>query len=188
MDVGAALKDSWELLKKWPLPIVLGTLIMTVISNFAGGLLAGHFMGGVAILASKGFAGQEPELGDVFKSFEKFVDYLLVGIVMMLGLLACFVGVFVTSTLFIFAPVIIAETGADWKTALTQSKQLVMANLGDVIMLILAGVGINILGALLCGIGMLITMPLYLLSISRCYQQLTGTAGGAMAPAAPAPA
>ena len=117
MDVGAALKDSWDLLKKWPLPVVLGGFIMSVISNIAGGLLAGHFLGGMAILAAKGFNGQEPELGDVFKAFEKFVDYLLVGIVMMLGALACGVGVIVTSTLFIFAPAIIAETGADWKTA-----------------------------------------------------------------------
>ncbi len=176
MDVGAALKDSWDLLKKWPLPVILGAFIMNVIANIAGGLLMGHFMGGVAILAAKGFQGQEPEIGDVFKSFEKFVDYLLVGIVMMLGALACGVGVLITATLFIFAPAIIAETGADWKTAVTQSKDLVMANLGDVIMLILAGIGINILGAFLCGVGVLITGPLYMLAISRSYQQLAGTA------------
>ena len=177
MDVGAALKDSWELLKKWPLPVVLGSLLMNVIANFSMGLLFGHFAGGMAILAAKGFSGQEPEIGDVFKSFEKFVDYLLVGIVMMLGALACGVGVLVTFTLFMFAPAIIAETGCDWKAACSQSKDLVTANLGDVIMLMLAGFGLNMVGALVCGVGVLITGPLFVLAISRSYEQLAGTAG-----------
>ena len=61
-----------------------------------------------------------------------------------------------------------------------------MANLGDVVMLILAGIGINILGVFLCGVGVLITMPLYILAISRSYEQLAGTAGGVPAPVPPA--
>ncbi len=176
MDVGAALKDSWDLLKKWPLPVIAGTAIMTVLNSMAGGLIGGHVLGGVAIMAAKGFNGQEPQIGDVFESFEKFVDYLLVGLVTALGALACIIGVVITSTLFIFAPAIIAETGADWKTALTQSKDLVSSNLGDVIMLMLAGIGINILGCIPCFLGLFITIPLYMLAVSRSYQQLAGTA------------
>ena len=172
MDIGACIKDSWEALKKYPVPIIVGSFVIMLINGVAQGLLASHATAGVATMGFKAFAGQEPEIGDVFKPFERFVDYLLVCLCTLAGLLVCFIGFFVTSILFMFAPMIVAAEGADWKTALIKSKDLVIANAGDVVLLVLAAIGINLVGMLLCGVGVFVSLPLTMLMMTRAYQQV----------------
>jgi len=172
MDIGACIKDSWEAIKRYPVPILLGSIIMLMINGFAQSLLTAHAIGGISIMAFKAFGGEEPEIGDVFKPFERFVDYLLVTLCIAAGALACGIGVLVTGVLFMFAPMIVAAEGADWKTAIIKSKDMVLANLGEVILLMLAAIGINMCGVLLCFVGVFITAPLTYLMTARAYQQL----------------
>ena len=175
MDIGACIKDSWEALKRYPVPILVGSLVILIINGVAQSLLTSHATGGIAIMALKAFKGEEPEIGDVFKPFERFVDYLLVFLVTLSGIFLCLVGVLLTSFIFMFAPMILAAEGSDWRTALTKSKELVMGNLGDAILLLLVIIAINMVGVLLCGIGILVTVPLTYLILTRAYQQVTGT-------------
>jgi len=176
MDIGACIKDSWEAIKRWPVPILVGSFVILLVNGVAQSLLTGHAIGGIATLGYKAFRGEEPEIGDVFKPFEKFVDYLLVFLCTLAGVIACFIGYLVTWILFMFAPMAIAYKGVDWKTALIESKDLVLANLGDVILLFLAVIGINMIGMLLCVVGLFVTVPLTYLMTARAYQQLTGAA------------
>lgn len=203
MDIGASVNRAWEVLKSNPAVYVGGFVVVGLISlvvnavlglipilgTLIGMFLPGIFIGGYMLACGKGMSGIPATFDDLWTSFkERQVDYLVAGAVMMSGAILCGIGVFLTQFLFGFAILIVAE-GADWKTAINTSKELAMANVGDVAMLILVGFGLNFVGALLCGLGLFVTMPLMLLMTTGLYLELKnkqlGAGGAPGAPGAP---
>ncbi|MFC8797447.1 hypothetical protein ACFT2C_06920 [Promicromonospora sp. NPDC057138] len=90
------------------------------------------------------------------------------------GLLLCGVGLI---ALAIFAPFTyhnVVDRGLNAWEAFTSSFRLVGQNFGAVFLLELALLGINILGAILCGLGLFVTLPLSLLALAFAFRRLTG--------------
>ena len=115
---------------------------------------------------------RSPTLGEAFAPFrERQGDYLLVGLALCAGLFVCGVGVLVTSLLFLFAPLIVAE-GEDYKTALIRSKDLVLANLGDCIAIYAVLAVINAVG-LFTLLGWLASLPISAIVVARAYEELS---------------
>jgi hypothetical protein len=148
--------------------------------NFvANALVSGLFSGGFMATAAKGLRNETPTLADSFAPFTaRQGDYLLVGLATSAGALLCGVGVLVTSLLFIFAPLFVVQ-GADYKQALKRSKDLVMAHLSDMIVLALLVALLNLAGAMLCGVGLLVSIPMTTLAIAKAFEQLTRNAPSA---------
>jgi uncharacterized membrane protein len=135
-----------------------------------GLLITGLFWGGLMVAARKAARGEVPTLGDAFSPFnERPGDYILVGLAVVLGLLACGVGLFVTSFLFLFAPLCVVE-GGDWQQSLTRSKDLVLANMGESVAFYLVLIALNLAGALAFGVGLLVTLPVTALAIVKAYE------------------
>ncbi len=174
MDLGRAFKESWETFKKFPMPVIIGYMVLSFVNSLASSLITGNFLAGWSVIADKAFRGEEPKVDDGFRGFDNFLDKFVAGLVMMSGTLLCGVGAVVTGALFLFAPVIIQRKGVDWKTACSESKELVMGNLGQVALLLLAISGINTLGVLACCVGVIVTAPLGMLMLHHAYLQLTG--------------
>lgn len=76
-----------------------------------------------------------------------------------------------------FAQIALAEPGATQSRASDRGLALVKSNFWYAVLLMLVGVGVGILGALACGVGIFFAMPLFWLAVATGYDQLTRGAG-----------
>ena len=185
MPIGDCLQFGWEAFKRHTAALVFSTfvlcaanLLVNAVSGFVlrrfafvgGMVVTGLFWGGMAACARKAAHDQEPTLSDAFQVLTiRPGDYLLVGLAIDIGVLACGVGAVVTAFLFLFAPLCVVE-GADWKQALARSKDIVLANVGESIVFYLVLIVVNIAGFMALGIGLLVTLPVTTLAIVRAYE------------------
>lgn len=174
MDIARSFNESWEAFKRYPLPLMLGHALGSFVSSAASGLLVGNYLAGFGVAADKALRGEEPKIDDVFRGFDNFGDKLIAGLILISGTILCGVGAMVTGVLFLFAPFIVQREEVGWKEACTRSKDLVMANLGPVVLLSLAVTGLNTLGVMACFVGVFATAPLGLMMCYHCYLQLAG--------------
>lgn len=187
MRVGESLEAAWRTFKQHIAALVAATfalmiaqivvqaLLARVANPFLSGLLSmlvgGLVMGGQMNVARIAARGQEPTLADAFKPCtERQGDYLIVGLAVGIGVVLCFVGVFVTSYLFLFSPLLVVE-GKDFKTALRESVDLTSTRLGDLLGLFIVILGLNVLGAITL-IGWLVTLPVSSLMLVHAYEQM----------------
>jgi uncharacterized membrane protein len=143
--------------------------------NFvANALVSGLFIGGFMAVAHKGLRGETPQLADAFAPCKaRQGEYLLVGLATAAGVVLCGVGLLATSVLFVFAPLLVVQ-GAGYKEALIRSKDLAIARLSDVVVLWLVVVVLNLAGALLCGVGLLVSLPVTMLALAKAHAMLAG--------------
>jgi hypothetical protein len=203
MQVGESLEGAWQTFKQHTSSLVAATFTLMLAQLVLQGilartlhssplsfvlnlLLAGLFMGGQMNVARIAARGQEPTIADAFAPFTaRQGDYLIVGLAVGAGALLCGIGVLVTCFLFLFAPLLVVD-GCDFKTALRQSKDMMVASLGDVLGLFLVLVALNLLGAITL-IGWLVALPITSLMLVRAYERLRarGLPSGEISAAAP---
>jgi uncharacterized membrane protein len=188
MRIGECLQFGWETFKRHVSAFVVIGLVLflanaavqfaaaLVLRRYGGALgmlVSGLFWGGLMIAARKAARGEEPSLADAFEPFKQRPgDYIIVGFAIEIGVVACGVGALVTSFLFLFAPLCVAE-GGDWKQSLTRSKDLILANMSEAIVFYLVLAALNIAGALALGVGLLVTIPVSALAIVKAYELAT---------------
>jgi hypothetical protein len=138
--------------------------------------------------------GGRPNLGTVFAG-DGVAQYLIASVV--LGLAFALINVvgaltilllpftlvltLVFSFLVQFFGYAILDEGVSAFDGISRSIAVVRTHLGDVLVLWLAALGINILGALLCGVGLLVTIPVTAIAWAYAWRRFTG---GPVAPAA----
>lgn len=203
MQVGESLEGAWQTFKQYTGSLVAATFALIVAQLVVQGILArtlqspplsfvlnlllsGLVMGGLMNVARIAARGQAPTVADAFAPFTaRQGDYLLVGLACGSGTLLCGIGVLVTGYLFLFAPLLVVD-GHDFKTALRQSKDIMSANLGEVLGLFLLLVALNVLGAITF-IGWLVALPITSLMVVHAYERLRarGLPSGEIAAAAP---
>lgn len=187
MDLGSCLKQSWETFTQNPIPLIIGALLIVVanavvsiiaqliplpLSILVSMLPAGFFVGGLAIVALKAHHGLEVEMFDVFDPFiNRPADFLVMGLVIQSGAIACGIGVIVTYVIFFFAPLLVAK-GSDYRSALGKAKDITFNNFGEVLALSLIVALLNIAGTIACGFGLLVSLPVSYLMIVNAYDQL----------------
>jgi hypothetical protein len=188
MQSASCVEYGWEIFKRQTSGLVAAAFCLVVlqaasqpvfrfllrspIASLSGLFLTGLVSGGLMLVARRAMRGQEPTLSDAFEPFRaRQGDYLLVGFALAAGVIACGIGVLVTSFLFMFAPLLVAD-GADFKVALTRSKDLVLANLGDTLALFALLAAINMLGAITV-IGWLVSVPVSAIAVVKAFEQLS---------------
>jgi hypothetical protein len=173
------ISEAWQLFSRHASNYILVTLLYLGISIAASlgtafasplaswvvsGAVAGPFTGGLSHMALAQLRGKSPDIDDGFKSWSRFVDFVVVGLVLSIVPL-------ITYTLFLFAPVRVA-LGDDFKQALQRSLDAVTKNFGDVIVFVLVALVINILGMIPCGLGLLVTIPLTAIGVVKLAEHL----------------
>ncbi|HEY5186779.1 MAG TPA: hypothetical protein VIM19_18180, partial [Actinomycetes bacterium] len=121
--------------------------------------------------------GKKLDLGMMFKTDDLgvvLVAALIVGALSLVGVLACYVGTIVVSffTAFYLFFVLDKKQGA-WESV-KSSFSLVSKNIGNVIVLIIGVFIAYFIGAILCGIGLIVTVPVALLALTYGYRRLQG--------------
>lgn len=178
VSVGACLSGAWGLFKKNPLTHVVATLLVGVVSSVSSGLLMGPMVVGYMRMIAKEQRGEEAQIGDVFRGFDDFVPAFVAGLISLLvvslGLFLCFIPGLLILALPSVALYLVAQGEKDGVAAFNQAWRIVTKNLGAAFGCALVLSIVGSLGALLCGVGLLVTGPLSMIGSYYMARQLVG--------------
>jgi hypothetical protein len=166
------------------MPILIGVIcamIVGIIPVIGGFLAAAGFFN----VCLKAVRGQKPEPADAFIGLkEGLVDHIVIGLLAAIGIILCFVGIYITHPLFYNGHFFILDKKMKWGEAKDKCMAEVKPKL---VAWIIFGFVVGLvagLGSILCGIGIFFTLPIGGCAFAYAYNKLWG--GGGAAPAAPA--
>jgi hypothetical protein len=168
--IGEALEVAWATFKKDYESIFIGilcALLLTLIPLVGGGLA----MAGLMQVSLKALRGQRPEPADGFVGLQAPVDHIVMGLLQIVGLLACCVGVYVSHAVFFPGTALIVDKKMTW----TEAKDVCVARIAPnwaawtLFTFVISLVGAS--GAILCGIGIVVTAPLAALAMAYAYER-----------------
>ncbi|MCX7818671.1 MAG: hypothetical protein N2652_05615 [Kiritimatiellae bacterium] len=206
VDIGGWLRTTWELYKKHFGLLVAIHLILAVLGGLTLGILWGPLWLGASMIVLALVDGKTPPpVGDVFNGFSKFLPSFL--LVLTVGLSSVLVSLLlqltcilaplaplavlgiVTATM--FAVFLIGERNLDFWPAVQRSFELVKPVFWPLLAWILLLSAVSGVGAILCGVGVVLTMPLQTCGLAVAYRRVVGgppASEPTVAPPPPAPA
>lgn len=121
--------------------------------------------------------GIKPALGTFFQ-FKSVGAVILAGILVGVGTTIGFVLCILPGLFFLFVTLwtmqFVVDRDQDPISAIKSSYRTIMSNAGTIFLLVLAILGLNIVGALLCGLGLLVSMPVTAIATTYAYRVVTG--------------
>lgn len=187
------IRWGWETFGKRPLVFVGFALVLGVVSWLIGadahpgdplpvltavaGLIVAIFldMGATAFMLKAHDALDTVTLADLWHP-DDFWNYLLAsalsGIAIIVGLVLLIVPGIIAAIAFLFVKFLVIDRHLEPIAAMKESARMTKGHRFELFVLVLLLVGLNILGMLLAGIGMLVTIPLSALALVRAYRLL----------------
>ncbi|MCB1290459.1 hypothetical protein [Mycolicibacterium sp.] len=172
------------------------TLIETTTSTLTGGGIAVLILGAIIQIAVKGAIasagygglldianGQSVSIGSFFRPRNiaaVVVAVLIVDILTAVGLVLCIIPGLAVMLFAWFTTVAIVDRNLSPIDGIRASIDIVKANFGQVLLASLTFIALIIVGALLCGVGLLVAVPVAYLFLVYTYRVLSG---GSVAPA-----
>lgn len=154
--------DSWFLLFVWNVIGYVVSLVLTV----------GVYRAALAVLD-----GRTPEVGLLFRSeavLTYFLASLIVGVAFVIGLVLLIIPGIIVAFLFQFFGLAAVDDPASGPIgAISRSFAVVKDNIGQVLLLDLAMIGIVIVGALLLGVGLLVAYPVVVVAQAYAWRRMT---------------
>jgi uncharacterized membrane protein len=184
-DIGTCVSAGINGLKKDPVTHIVTSLLIGIVGGVSAGLLTGPMMVGYMRMIKREDEGTKAEIADVFKGFDDFVPALLAvlvsSIIVGIGFMLCFIPGLLIMALVPTAAYLVAVGEKDGINAIKRAFDAIKANLlGSVLCALVLGI-VGSIGGLLCGIGMILTLPIAFIGMYHMAKQLTD--GGAAAPA-----
>jgi len=159
------------------LVLIVGYLVLFVI----GGAISSAYYGGLLDIAN----GEKVEMGSFFKPRNVgsvLIASVLVGIATSIGSFLCIIPGLVVMIFTQFATVSIVERGLSPVDGIKASVDVVKRNFLQALLTWLVYSVVIVVGALLCGVGVLVGAPVAYLFLVYAYRKLTG---GQLAPRTP---
>jgi uncharacterized membrane protein len=196
-NLGGWLQKGFDLYKANLVPLVLLSLVGFVVGAVTLGILALPMAGAITIVVLK-LADRQPTSTDVGVLFADtshwtqailfFIAVLVVelavtftiGLIPILGMLIKPVVSLVISFSTMFTLLLIVDRKLAWWPAVTTSLDKVMSNPAPYLIAALMALVLSCIGVVLCGIGIVVTMPIGVCIMAHVYRD----AFGAGAPAA----
>ncbi|WP_375003227.1 hypothetical protein [Aeromicrobium sp. CTD01-1L150] len=155
----------------------LGMLVLQLLAGALSSIVT-YFLQAGLVRASLAVAdGRKPELGDVFV-FDRVGPLAVLALLLTagtyIGLILCYLPGLVFAVLASFSLFFFVDKGSEGIEAIKQSFRLVIDNIGQLILLFLAVIATLIVGALACGVGLLVAAPVALLVVTHAFRTLTG--------------
>jgi uncharacterized membrane protein len=200
-DIGGLVQKSWQVIQRNALVLVLALIVSCIISMVAAiiaGIIAGRLAGigvalvqgplalgycGIALAAARGGAPQFPAL---FEGFNRYVPAFLASLAISApSLIASIAGSFLFSVLMIPVSLVfaflfgltfffMADKKQDFWPAMQSSMQTVMNALGPWLILYIVIFVMNFIGAIPCGLGLLVTVPMGTIMLALAYERVGG--------------
>ncbi|HEY4522336.1 MAG TPA: DUF975 family protein [Candidatus Paceibacterota bacterium] len=194
--VGGSIRFGWETFKKRPWFFVGVTVITSLVSglmnmvtqstNDSGLLVAVGMLVSIAVgtLVGMGLTAVLLKAHDSVDSVtfsdlwhpEPFWSYLaasiLIGIVVVIGIILLIIPGIILALMLMFTTYVIIDRKRGPIEAMKESRRITHGKKWVLLGLVLAAAGINIIGALLLLIGLLVTIPVTMLAMVHAYRQL----------------
>ena len=126
----------------------------------------------------KRLLGRQAEFADLFKGFNFFVPALVASLAIMLftglGTLLCIIPGLVVAAMYKFTYLFIVDKRMDFWPAMQASHNIVKGDYFGFTMFLLLAALVNMLGALCCIVGILVTIPVTFAAITVAYQEIVG--------------
>ena len=182
MDIGKSIQQSLDLYMKNFGTLFVAGLVATLLAAVTLGILAGPLFGGFIVLCLKLLRGEKGEFNEIFAHFDKFgptfivfLLYLVFAIVCMipvLGMLVALVLGPVVAFVFIFAITLIIQKDMQPMDAVKQGLELFKPNaVMNWVYVLVFGI-LGGIGAIACGIGVILTLPFTYVGLALAYQEL----------------
>jgi len=180
LSIESTLQLGFNLFRKAPAEFISFSVIAIVIfSNpVTGLLLGGPVMASYFHMARLANRGQQMEFADFFKGFEKTGSFiklnLLIFLVVFLGLIMFILPGIYFGVCYVFSPLFVWFYDMDPADALKLSRKTVSGNFGQILLILLILAGINLLGVLALGVGVLLTLPFSFCVIYAAFDDIIG--------------
>ncbi len=197
VDIGAAISYGWsktlQYFGSWVVVVLVLLLVQIALYVIASPFADNWFMSlvvsalsivvafvvalGVYRLALAVTAGEKPSVGELFKTDNLgayVVAAILAGIAIGIGYILCILPGLVLAVLLGFFAYFVLDKNAGAIDSLKASWDLSLKNFWGLVGLYIVMMLINFLGALLCGVGLLLTIPLTWTAHAYVYRTLVG--------------
>lgn len=174
------IKDSWTPVTANAGPLIGGVVIAMVVSvaanmiPFGGLVVQGPLQYGLFVVALSASRGKVADFSDVFSGFQNFVPAfvagLLIGLFTVIGMICCIIPGIIVSMLYAPTYLYMIEEKLDFWPAMERSRVVVWNNIGQWLLLFILLVVLNLVGAIPCGLGLFLTIPMTLVVITRAFE------------------
>jgi hypothetical protein len=196
---GEWFEKGFNLYKENISTLILASLIALLLSAVTVGVLAGPMLAGVIFITLALFDKKEPkpEVGNVFKGFDYFLNSLLfiivwgvalvvvsfiLALIPCVGQLASLFTVYAVQAFLMFALFLIVDKGMEFWPASMESYNKVKTNFWPFLGFAVVTSIIASIGAVACGIGMAVTAPIQACILTVAYRDVFAEVEG-VAPA-----
>jgi len=188
VKAGDYFKTGWELFKKYPAGfvgyfiIIIATSVVVqwvpLIGWLIGFALVSPMNAGFFVVGAKLLQNKTPEFADFFSGFRFFLQLALLGMVssvlISIGLILLIVPGIYLIVSYLFTVMFVVDRGFDFWPAMETSRRSVQTRWFQVFMLLLLLVLLNLGGALLLGVGLLVSVPLTHCILTAAYADIFG--------------
>jgi len=180
LSIESTLQLGFNLFRKAPAEFIIFSVIAIVIfSNpVTGLLLGGPVMASCFHMASLASRSRQIEFNDFFKGFEKTGSFiklnLLIFLVVLLGLIMFVLPAIYFGVGYLFSHLFVWFYDKDPAEALKLSRKTVSGNFGQILLILLILAGINLLGVMALGVGVLLTLPFSFCVIYAAFDDIIG--------------
>ena len=195
VDVGAWISEAIDLYKANFGLICIAGLVAMLLAVLTCGILGGPMMAGLTLIILRAARKEDPapEIGDVFKGFDMFLQafllalvigvvYFLAGSVAIVGPIA---GILV-APLVVFSMCLLVDRNLEFWPAIMASYEKAKTEYLSLLVLCLLASLMSGLGAILCGVGVILTAPFSAVVSVVAYRHLFEDEAVETAPAAEA--
>jgi uncharacterized membrane protein len=203
-DLGQLLGKSWEVYKKNVGPLLGATVVMWVvvvvgmtvlsmivkIGPLAASILLGPLQLGLFKMIRKALKDEPVDFNLLFSGFQRIPDAYLAGLVTGLfsgiGAVFCVIPGLIIATVYTCTYLFMNEKNLAFWDAMEASRKMAMNNPGQWVILALVLFGLNLVGSIPCGLGLLVTAPMTYIIIALAYDlEQNAVIDVAAAPVAP---
>jgi uncharacterized membrane protein len=181
-------KRGWELFKQYPTGFVgfclLNLLVQALLNSlsYVGAVasiaISSPLFMGNFIVSAKLLQGQAPEFRDFFAGFQYFLPLLLLslvaGLFISIGTLLLIIPGIYLAVAYLFASYLVVDRGQDFWPAMELSRRTINPRWFGFFAFMLLLVLVNLAGAVLLGVGLLVSIPLSFCATTVAYADIFG--------------
>jgi len=197
-SIKESIKYGWEKSKEHMELVLFTTLLILAVGSIAGGFGENQnelsLIGIIAIIFgiiikigyNKIFLrihdGEIPKFVDIFKEYPIFWRYLGVSIlyplVILGGLILIIIPGIIWAVRFSFSPIIVIDTKSGPVAAMKESYAITKDNFWKLVLFFIVMALINLLGLILFGVGLIVSLPVSTMAYVLVYRKLTEAKAG----------
>jgi hypothetical protein len=185
---GKYLREGWELFKQNPGGFIGFAIVFFIIQGVLGYLprigglislaISAPLGAGFYVVSAKLMQGRTPVFQDFFTGFQFFLPLLLLSVISALLIILGFVllvlpGIFLM-VCYLFPSMLIIDQRLDFWPAMELSRRTVQTQWFGFFVFVVLLVLVNLGGALLLGIGLLVSLPVSACAVAAAYADLFG--------------